>query len=597
MNNNFSNKENKHFDKKNLSYINNLYQNNNNCNISNNLLKNSNYYSFVNSNINNFVNNSQKYNIGNDNSFVSNKNNDILINIINPNINKFNNYNIYNHNDPSLNNRGNYNNYMASINDKTIPYFNNNDHSHLLSHNYYNHINIEDGINNINLNSNINNNNMINLRRDNNIQNLPIYNTNNNAHNNNYSKLIKNNNTLKKNKLNNKNDNKVKKEKKNINDNKVKKENKNINDNIYLDEFLQYINSLPMPLVNFLCTSKGIIEIQRKLPKSNYDYKMFLTLHLNKDGLSKIMKNTYGNYFFQQLIKNSEEQFISLIISYISENFINISKDSSGTFSLQALLDEISTLEEEQKILNCIKNHEMEMAYDKNATHVLKKLILLFPDIHRIELNKIILDNLKDLCLHSNGICLIKNFIRSNTIINDKKRINNGIINNFVTIAESPFGNYGIQYLIENWDKDMLIDIRGKIMENLYKLSMQQFSSNVVEKAIEIFEEEYKEKIIKKLCFEDNFIILLKSKFGRFVLYKAINYMKIDIKRELENKLINNLNNNIYNNKDKNKVKSFLLKIQYKKTENDYSLINNKYLSQNNTSINNSKEDKSNNEF
>ena len=551
------------------------------------MLKNSNYYSFLNNNINNFLNNSQKYNIGNDNSFVSNRNNNILINIINPNINKFNNYNIYNHNDPILNNRGNYNNYMAPINDNTMPYFSNNDHSYLLSHNYYNHINIEDGINNIRLNSNTNNNNMINLRKDNNnTGSLSINNiNNNNDYNNNYLKLNKINKTMNKNQLKNKNDN------------SIKKENKNINEKIYLDEFLQYINSLPMPLVNFLCTSKGIIEIQRKLPKSNYDYKMFLTLHLNKDGLSKIMKNTYGNYFFQQLIKNSEEQFISLIISYISENFINISKDSSGTFSLQALLDEISTLEEEQKILSCIKNHEMEMAYDKNATHVLKKLILLFPDIHRIELNKIILDNLKDLCLHSNGICLIKNFIRSNTIINDKKRINNGVINNFVTIAESPFGNYGIQYLIENWDKDMLIDIRGKIMENLYKLSMQQFSSNVVEKAIEIFEEEYKEKIIKKLCFEDNFIILLKSKFGRFVLYKAINYMKIDIKRELENKLINNLNNNIYNNKDKNKVKSFLLKIQYKKTENDYSLINNKYLSQNNTSINNSKEDKSNNEF
>ena len=548
----------------------------------------------MNNNINNFLSNSQKYNIENDNSFVSNRNNNILINIINPNINKFNNYNIYNHNDPILNNRGNYNNFMAPIDYNTIPYFNNNDHSYLLSHNYYNHINIEDVINNIRLNSNTNNNNMINLSKDNNNTGILSINNinNNNDYNNNYLKLNKINKTMNKSQLKNKNDN------------NIKKENKNINEKTYLDEFLQYINSLPMPLVNFLCTSKGILEIKRKLPKSNYDYKMFLTLHLNKDGLSKIMKNTYGNYFFQQLIKKSEERFISLIISYISENFINISKDSSGTFSLQALLEEISTLEEEQKILNCIKNHEMEMAYDKNATHVLQKLILLFPDIHRVELNKIILDNFKDLCLHCNGICLIKNFIRSNTIINDKKRINNEIINNFVTIAESPFGNYGIQYLMENWDKDMLIDIRVKIMENLYKLSIQQFSSNVVEKAIEIFDEEYKEILIRKLCFEDNFIELLKRKFGRFVLYKAINYMKIDLKKELENKLINNLNNNIYNNKDKNNVKKFLLKIHYKKNENDYSLFNNKYLDQNNlnSSLNNSNinfytENKSNNEY
>ena len=68
------------------------------------------------------------------------------------------------------------------------------------------------------------------------------------------------------------------------------------------------------------------------------------------------MKNTYGNYFFQQLIKNNDKVLISLIISYISDNLVDISKDFQGTFSIQALLDEISTYEEEQNILNCIKN-------------------------------------------------------------------------------------------------------------------------------------------------------------------------------------------------------------------------------------------------
>ena len=294
------------------------------------------------------------------------------------------------------------------------------------------------------------------------------------------------------------------------------------------------------------------------------------------------------------IFSNNEKQFISLIISYITDNFINISKDPCGTFSLQALLDEVSTYEEEQKILNCIKNHEMEMAYDKNATHVLKKLILLFPDAHRHELNEIILNNLKDLCLDSNGICLIKNFIRSNTLINDKKRINEEIINNFITLAESPFGNYGIQFLMENWDKDMLKDIKDKIIDNLCRLSIHQFSSNVVEKAIEIFDEEYKEKIIKKLCFEDDFIVFLRNKFGRFVLCKAINYMKDDLKIELENKLKNNLNNKTFKNRDKIKIKKFILKLQYRKNSNYLPVFNknlfiNDYVSNNidNTCMNN----------
>lgn len=145
----------------------------------------------------------------------------------------------------------------------------------------------------------------------------------------------------------------------------------------------------------------------------------------------------------------------------------------------------------------------------KNATHVLQKIILLFPDNHRAYLNEIILNNFINLCLDPNGICLIKIFIKTNTLIYNKKRINENIINNFVILAESPFGNYGIQYLMEIWSNNELMGIKDKILENIYQLSLQQFSSNVVEKAIEIFEEDIKIKMIRKLCFENNFTISL----------------------------------------------------------------------------------------
>ena len=335
-------------------------------------------------------------------------------------------------------------------------------------------------------------------------------------------------------------------------------------DTSYTEDFLKFINSLSVPLVKFLCTPKGTLEIRKKLGKPNSESKILLIKALGKEGISTIMKNTYGNYFFQQMIKGTEEIIISLIISYISSDFIQISKDSCGTFSVQALLNEVSSINEEQEILNCIKGYEMEMAFNINATYVLQKIVLLFPDIHRIYLNEIILNNFKDLCLDSNGICLIKNFIKTNTLINNKIRINDEIKKNFVVLAESPFGNYGIQYLMDNWNKNELNDMKKKILENVYKLSVQQYSSNVVEKGIEIFDEESREKIIKKLCFEGNFILLLKNKFGRYVLNKAINYMRMNLKNEFEIFLINNINNNVYCHKDKNKVKKLLMKINNK---------------------------------
>jgi hypothetical protein len=142
-------------------------------------------------------------------------------------------------------------------------------------------------------------------------------------------------------------------------------------------------------------------------------------------------------------------------------------------------------------------------------------------------------------------------------------------------LAENPYGNYGIQYLMENWNINDLNDIKNKIMENIHKLSIQQFSSNVVEKAFEVFDEHIKERMIKKIIFESNFIVILKNKFGRFVLNKAINYMKDDSKKMFEIFLLNNINNNIYSNKDKNKVRSFLMK------NNDKTVLNKEYVRNN----------------
>ena len=271
------------------------------------------------------------------------------------------------------------------------------------------------------------------------------------------------------------------------------------------------------------------------------------------------MKDIYGNYFFQKLIKNTNKDIISLIISYIIEDFINISKDSSGTFSIQALLYEIKSIKDYLIILERIKGYELEMVYDKNATYVLQRIVLIFPDFIRENLNEIILNNFIKLCLDVNGICLIKNFIKTNNNINNKIKIKFLIYNNFILLSQSPFGNYAVQFLMENWNKSDLVEIFEKIYENIFILSIQQFSSNVVEKGIEIMDEFYRGKMIKKIFFEDKFIFLLKNKFGKFVINKAYKYMKPEMKKEIELSLISNINNFSY--KEKNIINKFLARI------------------------------------
>ena len=541
------------FNSKKVEY-NKFYYNNN---LINNF--NSNNYSFSNRNFNDNVLNNVNLN-GNIEYLSPNNYNNKLYN---SNFDDKYKINYTSNGDIYLNNNMNLNNIMQQNKLRIIPFLNNYINNEAIYQNKI--VNIEYDSNFKKNKFNVRNNNII---MQNNI-NKNLYSEGNII--NNYFNNINNFNIIENNFINNSNyiNNFINNSYSFPNQSYFQNENNIYNlqiNNKNLDDFVKYINSLPMPLVNFLCTQRGTLEIQKRLDKLSKEYKVLLVNLLGKQGLHKIMKNIYGNYFFQQLIKNKDKSFIELIIAYIEEDLIEISKDFQGTFCVQALIDEISSLEEEQKILNCIKNYEMEMAFNKNATHVLQKIVLLFPDKHRLYLNDIILNNFIALCLDSNGICLIKIFIKTNTLVSNKNRINEKVANNFILLAESPYGNYGVQYLMELWKENELKDFGDKIIENIQELSLQQFSSNVVEKAIEVFNNQNRENILQKLCFNNKLIInLINNKFGKFVLNKAIKFMKVDMINEFEAFLNKDINDNIYKGKDKNKIKKLITKLKNSK--------------------------------
>ena len=489
-------------------------------------------------NINNNMNSEKKICIFNNNTFVNNRTinsgnncNNIFVNIMNEDINKYQfcnyNYNFNNLSNDYKNINYNYNcfnisNINCQINNSNYLFPNN-------KGNKYTSIQCKDNTNNINILNNFGNMNDINI---------------------NCINIIKN----KTNQINSYNQ---------------------PNKKITLEEFVKFINGISMPVIDFVCNSKGALELQKILEKAGFDVKLYFITILKREGLTVIMKNIHGNYFFQKLIKDSSGKIISSIVLYIIEDFIDISKDDSGTFSIQALLNEISSVNDINKILQKIKGHEIEMIYNKNATYVVQKIVLKFPDFLRKDLNEIILQNFSKLCLDVNGICLVKNFIRTNTIKNDKQLMNIIVTNNFVLLAQSPFGNYAIQFLLEKLNSNELNELFGVLNENIYKLSVQQFSSNVVEKALEKMDEITREKILDKLFFQGKFIILLKNKFGKFVISKAVSYMPQELKTKFEFELVNNINKGLYNHKDKNRVKKFLAKMQNNSNNNFVNHNNN----------------------
>ena len=287
--------------------------------------------------------------------------------------------------------------------------------------------------------------------------------------------------------------------------------------------------------------------------KSNIEILLYL---LNREGLNKLMKHKFGNYFIQEIIKEANYRQIKLSLELISLNFVEISKNNSGTHVLQALLDKVNSFELRDIILKSIENKELEMAFNKNSTYVIQKIITIVPDNERLNMNEIIIKNCINLAMDSDCVFIVEKFISSITISENKKKIRDIICENFLQLANSPFGNYLIQYLFQIWKNDDIEKINDIILDNAIFLIKQRYSSNIIEKAIDIYDNNIKQKLIRNLCLGGDILDIIKNQYGHYVLNKAIKYIDEGLKFEIE-KILNNQMPNM-NKKEKTKSKKFI---------------------------------------
>ncbi len=294
-----------------------------------------------------------------------------------------------------------------------------------------------------------------------------------------------------------------------------------------LEEFTQRLKSISMPLEQFLCTRKGpkdMIKLIDKYPKA------CITIILNtlSKNITQVMKDNSGNYFCQNLINRSSKKQLTLILNYISQDFVSIAKDYQGTHVLQTLVEKISGEDDEKKLIIYIKDKELEMALDLNASHVLQKIIKKVIETKRDNINEIFLKNFYDLATNAIGVCCLKVFIFYNITPFIQEKILNLISNNLLKIANDRFGNYIIQTVLEKWGLIVCNTIVNKLIKNICALSVKKISANVSKRLIEIIDDYNFKFIIKELFFSKKFSLIIKNKYGRYVLQNCIKRMNYE---------------------------------------------------------------------
>lgn len=98
---------------------------------------------------------------------------------------------------------------------------------------------------------------------------------------------------------------------------------------------------------------------------------------------------------------------------------------------------------------------------------------------------EIITTNFHILSQDASGLPLVKKclaWIRTSKV---KQNMINELSENAALLAQNAYGNYSLQVAFDNWTVDECKAIFEKLRPDLQKLSVQKFSSNVIEKIID----------------------------------------------------------------------------------------------------------------
>ena len=343
----------------------------------------------------------------------------------------------------------------------------------------------------------------------------------------NYTKIIHTTNIIK---INN-----------NINNNNIDDNN---NNNIF--SIKTFLKDNQNSLINIIMSYSGSHYLQKNIINYLTNDDINFLLNIISNNLIEILCNSYGNYFMQKIIQKSDKNQRLFILNKIKGNFINICKDNCGNHCIQMIIENINSKEEEKIIKFYIKKNLMELSLNTNSTYIIQKLTSKIYEKGRNYLIKFITFNFINLSFNINGASICKKFIletKNNQII---ILILNQIENNIIKMCKDQYSNYVVQFAFENYGYKLCYKIINIILNNFLNLSVNKYSSNVIDKVVVMLKQNNFYNYFQLLNFVffniDNFDILNKNKYGQYVM---INLFKI-CPVQCKNFIILFFNNNNY---------------------------------------------------
>ncbi|XXG42641.1 hypothetical protein AAC387_Pa01g2868 [Persea americana] len=238
----------------------------------------------------------------------------------------------------------------------------------------------------------------------------------------------------------------------------------------------------------------------------------------------ELMIDPFGNYLVQKLLEVCDEDQRMQILQVVtrkSGDLIRISCDMHGTRAVQKVIETLKTPEQISMVVSSLKPGIVMMIKDMNGNHVAQRcLSYLLPEYSEF-LFEAATAHCVDLATDRHGCCVLQKCLQHSGG-EQKHRLMSEITSNALLLSQDPFGNYVVQYIIDQgipWATDNVLD---QLEGNYGYLSMQKYSSNVVEKCLKFSGDEQRARIIRELIDNSQLGQILQDPYGNYVVQSAL---------------------------------------------------------------------------
>ncbi|KAF9599448.1 hypothetical protein IFM89_037339 [Coptis chinensis] len=242
----------------------------------------------------------------------------------------------------------------------------------------------------------------------------------------------------------------------------------------------------------------------------------------------ELMTDPFGNYLVQKLLEVCTKDQKNQILHVITRNpgdLVRISLDMHGTRAVQKVIETLRSPEQFSLVVSSLKPGIVNLMKDTNGNHVAQRCLQHLLPEYKEYLFEDAIAHCSKLAKDRHACCVLQKCL-THCDGEHRRRLVSGITSDALSLSQNQYGNYVVQFVFELQLPWVTIGVLDKLEGSYGYLSMQKYSSNVVEKCLKFAGEDRRPRIVQELVSDSRLDQILQDPYGNYVIQAALNNSK-----------------------------------------------------------------------